>query len=213
MATTSGIASAATKTSTSSSCPRSVSPRRSAIWSPFIDDEATLYFNNVRVNGIIEKPRSKYSLWFLLGMLNSHPLDFVFRLTAKPKDRGYFEANKQFIAPLPIPKTRSVGPVAELAKKLAGLYAREAALRRGVCRRLAVDLAPASLVPTPPELVPLPRKLERMESLTVAQLLGEVEKFANRNFKPAERAQWDRLSDRTDGKSRVGPARDRRRPK
>ena len=158
----------------------------------FIDNEATLYFNNVRVNGIIEKPRSKYSLWFLLGMLNSHPLDFVFRLTAKPKDRGYFEANKQFIAPLPIPKTRSVGPVAELAKKLAGLCAREAALRRGVCRRLAVDLAPASLVPTPPELVPLPRKLERMESLTVAQLLGEVEKFANRNFKPAERAQWDR---------------------
>jgi hypothetical protein len=74
---------------------------------------------------------------------------------------------------------------------LAGLCGREAALRRGVCRRLAVDLAPVSLISTAPELVAVPRKLERMESLPVAQLLGEVEKFAKRKFKPAQRAQWD----------------------
>jgi hypothetical protein len=118
----------------------------------------------------------------------------VWRKTAKFFRGGYHSANKQFIAPLPIPKipkARGAGAVAELAKKLAGLHAREAALRRGVCRRLAVDLTPASLVPTPPELVPVSRKLERMEALPVARLLDEVEKFAKRKFKPAERAQWD----------------------
>jgi len=157
----------------------------------FMDYEGALCFNNVRVNGVLEKEHGPYDLWFLLALLNCSALDFVFRYTAKPKDRGYFEANKQFIAPLPIPKTRSTKRVAGLAKKLAGLCEQEAMLRRGVCRRLAVDLAPPSLFPVAPELVPLPRKLERFESVPVGELLAEVEKFAKRKFTPAQRAQWD----------------------
>jgi len=47
------------------------------------------------------------------------------------------------------------------------------------------------LLPVAPQLIPVPRKLERMESLSVAELLGEVEKFAKRKFTPAERARWD----------------------
>jgi type I restriction-modification system DNA methylase subunit len=159
--------------------------------SAFLDADGERYFNNVRVNGILEREDRKFTLWYLLAVLNSRALDFVFRRIAKPKDRGYFEANKQFIAPLPVPKTRATGPVVELAKKLAELYARETALRRDVCRRFVVDLAPVSLIPAPPELVPVPRKLERFESLPVAHLLGEVEKFAKRKFTPAERARWD----------------------
>jgi hypothetical protein len=58
------------------------------------------YVNNVRVNGIL--PRGGNG-WFLLGALNAPVTNYVFKWLGKPKDNGYFEANKQFIAPLPIP--------------------------------------------------------------------------------------------------------------
>jgi hypothetical protein len=38
-----------------------------------------------------------------VGVLNAPVVDFVFRRIAKPKDGDWFEANRQFIAPLPIP--------------------------------------------------------------------------------------------------------------
>jgi hypothetical protein len=66
-----------------------------------LDESARFYLNNVRVNGIIVA--GKQEPWFLLGVLNSRVADFVFRRIAKVKDGGYFEANRQFIAPLPIP--------------------------------------------------------------------------------------------------------------
>lgn len=65
------------------------------------DGTGTKFLNNVRVNGILA--RNKIQLRYLLGVLNSKIVDFVFRRIAKPKDNGYFEANRQFIAPLPIP--------------------------------------------------------------------------------------------------------------
>ena len=40
---------------------------------------------------------------FLLGVLNGAVADFVFRRTAKPFRGGFRSANKQFIAPLPMP--------------------------------------------------------------------------------------------------------------
>lgn len=65
------------------------------------DADAEFYINNVRVNGIVASESS--SAWYLLGVLNSLSVDFVFRRIAKVKQGGFFEANKQFIAPLPIP--------------------------------------------------------------------------------------------------------------
>lgn len=65
------------------------------------DSEGAFYINNVRVNGIM--PARGVSLWGTLAALNAKPCDFYFRKTAKPKDNGYFEANKQFIKYLPIP--------------------------------------------------------------------------------------------------------------
>ncbi len=67
----------------------------------FYDSAGAYCFNNVRVNGILTRDEDQG--WFLLGVLNGRVADFVFRRIAKPKDGGYFEANKQFIAPLPIP--------------------------------------------------------------------------------------------------------------
>jgi len=153
------------------------------------DLSGVTWLDNVDVGGVL--PKRGRDPWYLLGVLNTAPLDFAWRKTAKFFRGGYHSANKQFIAPLPIPKTRSTKRVADLARKLADLCEQEAVLRRGVRRRLAVDLAPASLLPVAPQLVPIPRKLQRMESLSVSELLGEVEKFAKRKFAPAQRAQWD----------------------
>lgn len=86
------------------------------------DSEGTFYFNNVRVNGII--PSSMQAGWFLLGILNAPVCDYVFKRIAKPKSGGYFEANKQFIAPLPIPPTtpKEKRAVAKLARRLQDLH-------------------------------------------------------------------------------------------
>ncbi|QIR85451.1 DNA methyltransferase [Paracoccus sp. AK26] len=65
------------------------------------DPDGAFYINNVRVNGIAAA--QGVSLWYLLGVLNGPVADFVFRRIAKPKDNRFFEANRQFIAPLPIP--------------------------------------------------------------------------------------------------------------
>lgn len=67
----------------------------------FFDDRGQFYFNNVRVNGILPAPQA--DAWYLLGVLNCKACDFIFRRIAKSKEGGWFEANKQFLAPLAIP--------------------------------------------------------------------------------------------------------------
>ncbi|MDP1700755.1 MAG: Eco57I restriction-modification methylase domain-containing protein [Aestuariivirga sp.] len=66
------------------------------------DYDANKYLNNVRVNGIL--PATNCNMSFLMATLNGQVADFVFRRIGKPKQGGWFEANKQFIAPLPIPR-------------------------------------------------------------------------------------------------------------
>jgi hypothetical protein len=65
------------------------------------DFDGTKYLNNVRVNGIL--PANRMDQMYLLSVLNGPVADFVFRRIGKPKHGGWYEANKQFIAPLPIP--------------------------------------------------------------------------------------------------------------
>lgn len=84
----------------------------------FFDSEGLFALNNVRVNGIL--PKSTTLGWFLTGVLNTMPANFYFTRGATPKDGGYFEANKQFIAPIPIPKAneKEVEEVADRARSL-----------------------------------------------------------------------------------------------
>ncbi len=65
------------------------------------DHQGEFFVNNVRVNSILTE--SLGLSWYLLAVLNAPVVDFVFKRIAKPKDGGYYEANKQFLAPLPIP--------------------------------------------------------------------------------------------------------------
>lgn len=90
--------------------------------------------NNVRVNCITANEPS--DLWFLLAILHGKVCDWVFRRIAKPKSGGYFEANKQFIAPLPVPRADAaararMGRLAQISRALHTRRARaEAALQR-----------------------------------------------------------------------------------
>jgi hypothetical protein len=92
----------------------------------FYDASGTFALNNVRVNGILVSDDT--TAFFLMGVLNSRVVDFVFRRIAKPKEPrpsgAYFEANKQYIAPLPIPKVsdNDRDQIAKLSRDLRDLH-------------------------------------------------------------------------------------------
>ncbi|MDT8390162.1 MAG: Eco57I restriction-modification methylase domain-containing protein [Lentisphaeria bacterium] len=110
------------------------------------DCEGAFYFNNVRVNGII--PTDGGDGWYLLGVLNAPVADNVFRQTAKPKDGGWFEANRQFIAPLPIPDAtpEQRAEVGARAKELQELHT----LRRDTIAKLDQRLHSRQTSPVAP---------------------------------------------------------------
>lgn len=85
------------------------------------DRQADKYLNNVRVNGIL--PAKESDQLYLLGVLNGPVADFVFRRVGKPKQGGWYEANKQFIAPLPVPRA-SAAKRKEVANRARGLQER-----------------------------------------------------------------------------------------
>jgi hypothetical protein len=110
------------------------------------DDQGKFYANNVRVNGIL--PRGDNG-WFLTGLLNSPVSNYIFKWLGKPKDNGYFEANKQFIAPLPIPKVdgTSRAGLTALAKRLQ----QRCTSRMDMLAQLAERLSTTARTPLPLE--------------------------------------------------------------
>jgi hypothetical protein len=70
--------------------------------------------------------------------LNTSVTDWIFRRIAKPKDAGWFEANKQFIAPLPVPDATSEQRtvVANHARELQRLHTVRQRLLERISRRL-----------------------------------------------------------------------------
>ena len=102
------------------------------------DSSADKYLNNVRVNGILPAPET--DLFYLLGVLNSALVSFVFRRIAKPKRGEYFEANRQFIAPLPIPNAspEEQSEIAAMARALQLGWTRRRELLAAAQERLSV---------------------------------------------------------------------------
>lgn len=87
----------------------------------FFDPDGEFCFSGARVEGIL--PANADDASFLLGVLNSPVASFVIQRIGRPKSGGFVEANKQFIAPLPIPATtaterKSVGEKAMALQKL-----------------------------------------------------------------------------------------------
>ena len=111
------------------------------------DAAGAFYINNVRVNGVV--PSEGVSIWFLLSALNAKAAGFVFGKTAKPKDNGYFEANKQFIKYLPIPEAEEEDRFA-LAKDAERLQELND-LRRRALRDISLRMATVRARPRPDE--------------------------------------------------------------
>ncbi len=77
-----------------------------------------------------------------------------------------------------------------LAEKLADFHTRRLHLESGVICRFQVDFTPPQLIPSP--LPPkIPGKLRAFDSLSATDRLAELERFAKRRLKPAERGEWD----------------------
>ena len=66
-----------------------------------LDFSGHFYLDNVDVGGVLSTPN--ISPAYLMAALNAPVCDFVFRTISKPFQNDYRSANKQFIAPLPIP--------------------------------------------------------------------------------------------------------------
>ncbi|WP_368184627.1 DNA methyltransferase [Aestuariibius sp. HNIBRBA575] len=87
-----------------------------------VDPNGSFYLDNVDV-GAVSSAR-KVSPWFLAAVLNAQTADFAFRRISKPFRGDFRSANKQFIAPLPIPKAKPAdqAALAQDAKRLQELY-------------------------------------------------------------------------------------------
>ncbi|WP_457313377.1 Eco57I restriction-modification methylase domain-containing protein [Sphingomonas sp. UYAg733] len=138
------------------------------------DDSGQFFINNVRVNGIL--PRGDNG-WFLLGMLNAPVSNYIFKWLGKPKDNGYFEANKQFIAPLPIPHAdrTSRAALSALAKGMQQRHTQRVDLRTRLDERLAT---------TARALWPLERLLPDVRPVPVIEQTGPV------SLPSSERKRW-----------------------
>ncbi|NQT36181.1 MAG: Eco57I restriction-modification methylase domain-containing protein [Planctomycetes bacterium] len=86
------------------------------------DSEGEFCLDNVDVGGVI--PHDVGDLFFLTGIINSPVANFVFKCISKPFRGEYFSANKQFIAPIPVPKATAARKkqVGKLAERLQTLH-------------------------------------------------------------------------------------------
>jgi hypothetical protein len=132
--------------------PKLMIPRLAMSLSCSMDSDGEFYLDNVDVNGIIVENND--ILFYLAGILNSPVANFVWRRISKPFQNDYRSANKQFIAPLPIPVATKKQKIAvgKLAKELQarGTEARDALIQIGdILDRAAVPwkLTPAWLWP------------------------------------------------------------------
>jgi hypothetical protein len=82
--------------------PKILVPRLVARLGCFVDDRGRFYCDNVDVGGVV--PQRVGDIWLLAGIINAPVTNTIFEWLSKPFRGGYKSANKQFIAPLPIPK-------------------------------------------------------------------------------------------------------------
>ncbi|MDP2827329.1 MAG: Eco57I restriction-modification methylase domain-containing protein [Sulfuricellaceae bacterium] len=104
-----------------------------------VDQEASIYLDNVDVGGIL--PSSSFGLYYLAGVLNAPVCNFIWHRTSKPFQNDYRSANKQFIAPLPIPDASAgqQADVSEKAKTLQALHSQSRDKQAQLTRRLCAD--------------------------------------------------------------------------
>jgi len=80
-----------------------------------LDAEGEFYLHNVRVNGIILADSGEKNYYYVLALLNSALLDFIFKSGSVRHRGGHYAANRQFIENLPI-RTLDLSDPAEKAQ-------------------------------------------------------------------------------------------------
>ena len=102
------------------------------------DPDGRFCLDNVDVGGIL--PATETESNYLMAMLNAPVCDFVFRIISKPFQNDYRSANKQFIAPLPIPNASAEAraDIAALARRLQERWTHRRDLLREADDRLSV---------------------------------------------------------------------------
>lgn len=111
-----------------------------------LDEKGVFCLHDNNMFGIL--PATDVDVWFLLGILNAPVTDFVFRRCARPKSSGYFQADRQFLAPLPIPDAtpEQRAEVGTRARELQELHT----LRRDTIAKLDQRLHSAQTAPVSP---------------------------------------------------------------
>jgi SAM-dependent methyltransferase len=159
-----------------------------------MDEEGTYAANDKRVYSIFLKDLN--DLKFLTGILNSRVISFVFRHIARPKDNGYFDIETQFLAPLPIPKSKKSDKekLSSMVDRLCTAYAKQAELAEDVKHRLAacsVDEKPFNWL--------WPKRVESVDALLVrapSELTGRAKaRWARAEQIDQVKEQVDRLSE------------------
>ncbi len=140
-----------------------------------VDEHGSVYLDNVDVGGIVAADDE--DAFFLAGILNSSVANFVFRRISKPFRGSYLSANKQFIAPLPIPR------VNRERRSAASLIARHLQAahtsRRNILERIAHRLSAARVRSKPESWIFVGLKAKR-------ELLAE----APDRLDPDKKLQW-----------------------
>jgi hypothetical protein len=150
------------------------------------DPAGAAYFHNVRVNGILPRDDGP-SLPVLTAVLNSRAIDFAFRRGAAPLQNGFYTANKQFIAWLPV-STKLPSDLEVAGTRLHELVALAEAERSGFLDWLSSIIGAR------------PRDLAGAEALTnysqtgLDGVLAVLDKNASRlTIDPRRRAERERI--------------------
>lgn len=106
-----------------------------------VDEAGSYYLDNVDVGGVA--PAEGVDPFFLAGVLNAPVARYVFKRISKPFRGNYLSANRQFIAPLPVPRTdeASRNAIGAMARDLQGLHSSRRDTLRDLRHRL--DASPA----------------------------------------------------------------------
>jgi hypothetical protein len=101
------------------------------------DERGRYYCDNVDVGGVV--PRRTEDIWLLAGVLNAPVTNMIFGWLSKPFRGDYKSANKQFIAPLPVPRAARADRAAlsALARGTQERRTRQVELRAALNDRLA----------------------------------------------------------------------------
>ena len=119
------------------SIPKLMIPRLVSQLACSVDFVAHYYLDNVDVGGV--EVRSGISPYYLSSIINARATNFVFRHVSKPFRGEFRSANKQFIAPLPVPygSSEQRHTLAQAAERLQQLYTERRDAHNAIRRRLA----------------------------------------------------------------------------